>query len=205
MKSDLTKQAPSVHSLVNRFSFQNIAVPFLLIFAALCVFVVGYLINRQALANPYEMFSYSFVAAAFALFLKTFILSYANCLHTVVNKKWIVFAMNATFFTIQIFLGALAALALTESTFILYPLQYLLMAAGLFYLQGLIDDRFRILSFALWGAMIYLVLYLLTLFRVFDTDNRFWNTAGLLAVIIETFLFFLATRKFFKNIATELH
>lgn len=194
------QQQSTVSLLVKKFSLQNIFIPFFLIFTSLCIFVVGYLVITRTLANPYEMFSYFFVSASFILFLKVFTITYANALYSITNKSWVVLGVNLVFFGIQIFLGAFASFSLTDSTFILYPLQYLLIAGGLFYLQNLIDDNFKILNLALWAVLIYLLLYGLTLYRVFDSDARLWNVSGILALLVELFLFFFAIRKFVKNI-----
>jgi hypothetical protein len=201
MENKLLEEQSAISSMAKKFNLNNIFVPAFLIFAAIAIFVVGYIINVRSLTNTYDPYSYFFVAASFALFLKIFVATYANSLYALAKKKWFLLAFNLGFFAIQLFLGGYAGYVLTESTYILFPLQFLLISGGLFYFQNLIDNNFKILDLSLVGAGLYLSLFLLTFYRFFDSDTRFWNAAGLISLVIEVVLFFVATRKFLKVIS----
>jgi hypothetical protein len=200
MENKLLEEKAAIEVMVRRFNLINLFVPFFLLFSAIAVLVAVYIINTESLANVYELYSYLFVAAGMALLLKAFVSVYANSLYAIAKKKWVLLAINLVVFPIQVFLGVSAAYVLTENTYILYPLQFLTVAAGLFYVQNLIDNNFKILDLSLVGLGLYLSVFLITYFRLLDGDIRFWNASGVVVLLVEVFLFFVANRKFLKVI-----
>lgn len=203
MDNKLLEERSEINVMIKKFNLENLFVPTFLLFSALCIFVVGYLINSESLVNVYDMYSYFFVAAGFGLFLKVFVSTYANALYAIVKKKWFLLGLNLLSFALQIYLGAYAAYTLTDQTYILQPLQFLLFASGIFYFQNLVDNNFKILDLSLVGLGVYASLYLITWLRLFDSDIRFWNVAGLLGLLVELLLFFVATHKFMKVVTKE--
>ena len=188
----------TIRNLARKFSFVNLFIAAFLIFAVIVVFIGTYIINSRILANVYEAYSYLLVAAGMMVLLKEFVLVYANFLSSMVKKKWFLSSLNLILFPLQAFLGVSAAYVLTENTYILYPLQHLTIASGLFYLQNLIDNNFKILNLSLVGLGIYVGLFSATYFRLLDNDIRFWSVVAFVALFVEISLFFVVTRKFLK-------
>jgi len=184
--------------MIKNWTLENVFIPFFLIYICFSVFTTSYVINQKTLANPYELHSYLFIVASVAVFLKIFIFNYITLLFNFAQKNWFMMAFNLSLFSIQFFFASKAAFSLTQSSYILYPIQNLLIASGIFYLQNLFQKHFKFTNFTLVGVLVYLVMFILTIFRLLDNDPRLWNSMGLTALGIEACLFFLFSRSFFK-------
>ncbi len=184
--------------MIKNWTLENVFIPFFLIYICFSIFTTSYVINQRTLANPYELHSYLFIVASVAVFLKIFIFNYATLLFNFTQKNWFMMAFNLSLFCIQFFFASKAAFSLTQSSYILYPIQDLLTASGVFYLQNLFQNYFKFTNIALVSTIVYLVMFILTILRILDNDPRLWNLTSFVAFIIEACLFFLFSRSFFK-------
>ncbi len=185
---------------VKKFNLNNFFVPSFIIFTGISVFVVSYISLNEGLVLNGQSYPFFFVSAGFALLLKAFVATYANGLYAMSKKKWFLFSFNLICFAVQIFLGVFTGYVLTDTTYVLEPIQYLFIASGVFYIQNLVDNNFKILDLSLVSVGLYSGMYLAIFFQIFAFDLRFWNLTGLVSMFLEVFMFFVATRKFMKTV-----